>query len=92
MKKKIVYETQWVARDDQKEYPHGWGFTAPLVEFPQDADPAWCGEMCRKHLSNEEFECIGATPRGVINGQFSFEYPKNAEEWKEYKEREQEKV
>jgi len=76
MKKKIIYETQWVARDSQKEYPHGWGFTAPLVEFPQDADVSWCVQMCMNHLSNEEFECIGAIPRGVISGNFSFEYPK----------------
>lgn len=83
--KKIVYETQWVATDSTKEYPHGWGFTAPLVEFPQDADPAWCAEMCRKNLSNDEFSCIGATPRGVLDGNFSFIYPKNGDEYAEWK-------
>jgi len=76
MKNKIVYQTLWVATDPRKEYPHGWGFDPPLVEFPQDADPAWCAEMCRKHLTNEEFKCYGATVKGVINGNFAFEYPK----------------
>lgn len=66
MKQKTIYETKWAPRDIQKEYPHGWGFIAPLVEFPQDTDPVWCAEMCRKYLSNEEFECIGAIPRKLV--------------------------
>lgn len=66
MSKKVVYETQWVARDSQKKYPHGWGFVAPLVEFSQEADPAWCAQQCREKLSDDEFECIGATPRALI--------------------------
>ncbi len=86
MKNKIVYETLWSAKDSKKEYPHGWGFTPLLVEFPKDADPAWCGEMCRLHLSNEEFECYGAVPRKVIDGNFSFEYPKNVGEFELWKE------
>jgi len=72
----IIYETQWVARDRNKEYPHGWGFIAPLVEFPKDADPAWCGKMCRIHLGDEEFECIGAIPKHTIRGLFYLDYPK----------------
>ena len=76
MKNKIVYQTEWVATDPNKEYPDGWGFDAPLVEFPDDADPAWCGEMCRKYLTNKDFECYGATPKKVINGNFAFKYPK----------------
>lgn len=83
---KIVYETQWIAKDNQKEYPHGWGFTAPLVEFPQKADPAWCAEICRQKLSNEEFECIGATPRKLIDD-ILFDYPTNEVEYKTWKEK-----
>lgn len=69
MKKKIVYITQWVAKDANKEYPHGWGFEAPIVEFSQDRDPAEIIKHCAE-LSNEEFECIGATPRQIIDGEF----------------------
>ena len=77
MKNEIVYDTEWIATDSKKEYPHGWGFIAPLVKFPQDADPAWCSQMCMKHLTNREFECIGAVPRKVINGTLLLiEYPK----------------
>ena len=71
--KKVIYETQWVVKDSSKEYPHGWGFTAPLVEFPQDADPVWCAEICRKELSNDEFECINAIPKPVLT---NIHYPK----------------
>lgn len=63
---KVIYETQWVAKDSNKEYPHGWGFTPPLVEFEQGVDPVWCVEVCRKELSNDEFECINAIPKKVI--------------------------
>lgn len=83
--KKIVYETQWTAVDPTKEYPHGYGFTAPIVEFPEGADPAWCGEMCRQHLSNEEFECIGAFPRSVLDGSFALDYPKDAQQYEQWK-------
>lgn len=84
--KKIVYETQWIARDSEKKYEHGWGFTPVLVEFPQDADPAWCAQMCMINLSNEEFECIGATPRKLINGcAIALNYPKNKEEYEAWK-------
>lgn len=64
---KVVYETQWKAVNPDKEYPHGWGFQAPLVEFSQDADPAYCIELC-KSLSNDEFICYGAVPRPKISG------------------------
>ena len=74
----IIYKTQWVQVDKEKEYPHGWGFEAPLVEFPADADPAWCSRICQEKLSNEEFRCIGAIPANKkIDGMaMSFEYPK----------------
>lgn len=70
MKKKVVYITEWIARDSKKEYPHGWGFEPPIVQFPNDADPAWVGEICRQNLSNDEFECIGAIPRLLMDGMF----------------------
>lgn len=84
--KKIVYETQWVQTDFEKKYPHGWGFIPMLVEFPQDADPAWCAEMCRRHLTTEEFECIGAAPRPLVVGigPGVVDYPKNREEYGEW--------
>jgi hypothetical protein len=69
MKKKVVYLTQWVAKDRTKEYPHGYGFIAPVVEFPMDMDAAECVEACRE-LSNDEFECIGATPIPFIDVAF----------------------
>lgn len=85
MKKKIVYLTQWVAKNKQKEYPHGWGFEAPIVEFPQDMDAADASRHC-KELSNEEFECIGATAREIIDGNFEIlgiipGPEKGSEEW-----------
>ena len=66
MKKQVVYETQWVARNKEKEYPHGWGFDAPIVMFSQDQDPVWCADYCKRYLSDEEFECIGAIPRQLL--------------------------
>jgi hypothetical protein len=84
--KKVIYETLWTtAPGNTKEYPHGWGFDAPLVYFPQDADPAWCGQMCMKHLSNEEFTCYGAVPKTLLNGNFAFEYPTDAKSFDEWK-------
>ena len=65
-KKKVVYETQWAAKDIEKKYPHGWGFESPLVEFPRDTDPVKCADICRKELSNDEFECIGVIARKVL--------------------------
>lgn len=70
MKKKVVYLTQWAAKDSKKEYPHGWGFEAPIVEFDQSLDPAEVSKICREQLSNDEFDCIGATPRELIDGSF----------------------
>lgn len=75
MQKKVIYQTQWVARDKEKEYPHGWGFTPPLVEFPQDWDPAVCIRECAV-LSDPEFECIGATAVPAIAM-----FPKVKESW-----------
>ena len=72
-----IYETQWIAKDKTKQYPHGFGFVAPLVEFPSDADPVWCAEICRKNLSNDEFECINAVAKKVIRN-IHCEYPKSA--------------
>lgn len=69
MKKKIVYITQWVARNPQKEYPHGWGFEPPVVEFNQNIDPAEASKHCQE-LSTDEFECIGGIPREIIDGDF----------------------
>ena len=66
MENKVVYETKWVARDKSREYPHGWGFDAPLVEFAQDVDVAIVGKICREELSNAEFECIGVIPRKCL--------------------------
>ena len=82
MQKRIVYETLWLAKDKTKEYPHGWGFDSPLVEFPQDADPAWVIQMCMK-FSNEEFECYGVMPKRLIS--FEFEYPKDSKQFEEWK-------
>lgn len=62
----VVYETQWRPKDEEKEYPHGWGFVPPLVVFPIGADPVECADFCRKELSNAEFDCIGAHPRKVF--------------------------
>lgn len=84
-KKKIIYQTQWVAKDENKVYEHGWGFTPPLVEFPQDADPAWCAEICRIYLSGDEFECLGAIPIAVYDGISLMNYPKNREEFIQWK-------
>ena len=69
MKKKVVYLTQWAAKDSNKEYPHGWGFEPPIVEFPQNMDAADVSRHV-KELSNDEFECIGATAREFIDGNF----------------------
>jgi len=66
MNKKVVYETKWIAKDTTKEYPHGWGFDAPIVEAPQDMDPADIAKWCRENLSNEEFECIYVIPKEGI--------------------------
>lgn len=90
--KKVIYETMWVARDEKKEYPHGWGFDAPFVEFPQDADPAWCVEMCKRNLSNEEFECIGATVSSLLDGVQMLNYPTSEKEWKEWQLKRQNQV
>lgn len=67
MEKKVIYETKWRQKNPLTEYPHGWGFDAPLVIFSEDADPAWCNDYCKRYLSNDEFECIGATPRQLLN-------------------------
>lgn len=66
MNKKVIYETKWAARDKNKEYPHGWGFDAPLVMFSHDSDPVWCADYCKRYLSDEEFECIGVIPRQLL--------------------------
>jgi hypothetical protein len=70
-----IYLTQWTAVDPNKEYPHGWGFQPPLVEFPSDADTVWCVKTCMEVLSNEEFRCIGATPQQVLTN-IHCNYPK----------------
>jgi hypothetical protein len=70
MKKKVVYLTHWTVRDKNKEYPHGYGFDEPIVEFPQDKDPAWVAKVCRENLSNDEFECYGVTPAPLLDGMF----------------------
>lgn len=85
MKKKVVYLTQWVAKDKNKEYPHGWGFEPPLVEFSQDMDAAEAAKHCRE-LSNDEFECTWATPKELIDGDFEIlgivpGPEKDSEEW-----------
>lgn len=80
---KIVYETLWVPRNLEKDYPHGWGFSPPLIEFPENADPAYVGRMCTK-LSSAEFECIGATPKKLLNGDALLELPRNAEEYRQW--------
>lgn len=48
--KKIIYETKWVAKDKLKDYPHGWGFDAPFVEYPQDMDPAIVNNAARDYV------------------------------------------
>ncbi len=73
---KVVFETQWIAVDSKKEYPHGWGFVAPLVEFPQDKDPVECSKTCMKELSNDEFECTGAIPRKLLQYNIKDQPPK----------------
>ena len=65
--KLVIFETKWAARDKDKEYPHGWGFMPPFVIFPQDMDVAASIGKCRAALSNEEFECISAIPRELID-------------------------
>lgn len=85
MKKKVVYLTQWLAKDKNKEYPHGFGFEAPIVEFPQDMDAAEASKYCME-LFNPEFECIGATARELIDGDFEIRGidpgpEKGSEEW-----------
>jgi hypothetical protein len=65
MKNKIIYETHWATRDYVKEYPHGWGFMPPFVEFDQKLDSSECSKKC-KELSNDEFICYGATPRKLM--------------------------
>lgn len=70
-----IYLTHWQPKDENKEYPHGYGFSPPLVTFPSDADPAWVDEMCREHLSNDEFFCMGVIPKKVIDSS-TFLYPK----------------
>ena len=70
-----IYKTQWVAVDTNKKYPHGWGFEAPLVEFPDDADPVWCAKICVEVLSNDEFTCINATHQKLLTN-IHFSYPK----------------
>lgn len=67
MNKKVIYETKWVQRNKDKEYPHGWEFDAPLVIFSPNSDPTWCNDYCKRYLSDEEFECIGAVPRSLLN-------------------------
>lgn len=62
MQKKVIYSTQWVAKDATKEYSHGWGFMSPYVECPQDMDVAEACLRIKELLSNEEFECIGVIP------------------------------
>lgn len=69
MEKKVAYMTQWIARDRNKPYPHGWGFIAPIVEFNQDRDSTVVGLMCMEVLSNKEFECIGVVPVPLIDGE-----------------------
>ncbi len=66
MIQKVVYETKWRQKNPLTEYPHGWGFDAPLIMFDQDSDPVWCNDYCKRYLSDEEFECIGAIPRKLL--------------------------
>lgn len=85
MKKRVVYITHWVAADPNKEYPHGWGFEPPIVEFPLDMDAAEVAKWCRE-LNQPGFLCIGATARELVDGNFEIrgieEGPnENSEEW-----------
>ena len=61
-----IYETVWIARDLSKEYPHGFGFTPPLVSFSNDLDIQKCIKLVKSQLSNDEFECIGIVPKKLV--------------------------
>jgi len=74
----IVWELKFIQADKEKEYPHGWGFTPPLVKFPEDADTAWIGEQCRELYSNDEFICINAIPKKVHTWLSTIDYPREA--------------
>lgn len=64
--RKVIYKTQFVALDEKKEYPHGWGFEPPLVEFPKHITTREAFDICQRELSNDEFKCIGAIPQKLI--------------------------
>lgn len=74
--KHALYQTQWVANDSTRDYPHGWGFTPPIIEMPRDIDPVFVGQLCREQLNNEEFSCIGVIQLPSFDGLGLLDYPR----------------
>ncbi len=65
---KVVYEPQLVARDPNKQYPNGWGFTPQLVALIEslgDQTEAYVLQHFKKQYEGAEFECVAVIPREV---------------------------
>lgn len=63
----VVYEPQLVARDPHKSYPHGFGFTPPLLNLMQADELAevYALNYFKTHYKDTEFDCIAVIPREV---------------------------
>lgn len=70
---RAIFQTLWT--------PRSTVFSPPYIEFPQDADPVWVGDMCREHLKAEGFECYGVMEKTLLEATDLMDIPKDYPKW-----------